>query len=111
MCQQRGLDADTPGSVIDITAGREILPANVKPQNYHLTLEPDLETFTFEGTVVIEYALQPVGSDCRTEFLTSNSLEVVEDTTDISVNAVELNIRSAKLSHGGTTAQQQKGIK
>lgn len=53
MCQQRGLSADTPGSVVDITSGREILPANVKPKSYNLTLEPDLEKFTFEGKVTI----------------------------------------------------------
>ncbi|KAF8422925.1 peptidase family M1-domain-containing protein [Tirmania nivea] len=92
MCQQRGLYMDTPGSVVDITAGREILPANVKPKNYHLTLEPDFEKFTFEGTVVID-------------------LDVVEDTTEVSVNAMELNIHSAKLCHGGAAVQQQKGIK
>lgn len=55
MCLHRGLDADGPGGVVDITAGREILPANVKPKNYHLTLEPNFEKFTFEGKVVIEY--------------------------------------------------------
>jgi len=54
MCQQHGLDANTPGNVVDITSSRELLPANVKPRNYLLTLEPDFEKFTFEGTVVIE---------------------------------------------------------
>lgn len=54
MCHYRRHDADAPGSVVDIAAGREILPANVKPIHYHLTLEPDFEKFTFDGTVVIE---------------------------------------------------------
>ena len=54
MCHYRRHDAGAPGSVVDITAGREILPANVKPTHYRLTLEPDFEKFTFNGTVVIE---------------------------------------------------------
>ena len=38
-----------------LTQGREVLPTNVKPLHYDLTLEPDFEKFTYEGTVVIEY--------------------------------------------------------
>lgn len=45
---------EASGSSFDITQGREILPANVKPIHYHLTLEPNLETFEYKGTVVIE---------------------------------------------------------
>ena len=47
--------ADVASSGMDISKGREILPANVKPVHYDLTLEPDFEKFTYEGTVVIEY--------------------------------------------------------
>lgn len=54
MCHYRQHDADTSGSAVDITAGREILPTNVKPIHYHITLEPDFEKFTFDGTVIIE---------------------------------------------------------
>lgn len=42
---------------MDITKSREVLPNNVKPMHYNLTLEPDLEKFTYSGTVVIEYVL------------------------------------------------------
>ncbi len=42
---------------MDVTKGREVLPANVKPKHYDLTLEPNLETFDYEGTVHIEYEL------------------------------------------------------
>lgn len=35
--------------------GREVLPTNVKPLHYDVTLEPDFEKFTYGGTVVIEY--------------------------------------------------------
>jgi len=34
---------------------REVLPTNVKPLHYDLTLEPDLEKFTYNGSVTIEY--------------------------------------------------------
>ncbi|QDS67523.1 hypothetical protein FKW77_002279 [Venturia effusa] len=64
-----------------MTKGREILPANVKPVHYHLTLEPNLETFEYKGTVVID-------------------LDVVEDTTSISLNTLDLNITSSKVSSG-----------
>lgn len=42
------------GGSTNVPHGREILPANVKPLHYDLTLEPDFEKFTYEGTVVIE---------------------------------------------------------
>ena len=36
------------------TNAREVLPTNVKPMHYDLTLEPNFDNFTFEGTVIIE---------------------------------------------------------
>lgn len=45
---------EASGSV-DITRGREVLPGNVKPTNYAVELEPDFETFKYDGTVAIEY--------------------------------------------------------
>ena len=54
MCLARD---DLSGSV-DVTRGREVLPTNVKPVHYDLTLEPDFEKFTYEGKVIIEY-VQP----------------------------------------------------
>jgi len=39
--------------------GREVLPTNVKPVHYDLTLEPDFDKFTYDGSVVIEYAFVP----------------------------------------------------
>lgn len=38
-----------------VAAHREVLPTNVKPVHYDLTLEPDLTAFKYDGTVVIEY--------------------------------------------------------
>jgi aminopeptidase 2 len=53
MCKHFGAEGH---SSIDITKGREVLPANVKPIHYDLTLEPDFANFTYQGTVTIEYA-------------------------------------------------------
>ena len=37
-----------------VTQAREVLPTNVKPTHYDLTLEPNFENFTFEGKVITE---------------------------------------------------------
>jgi aminopeptidase 2 len=56
MCRH-SLGADVVESAVDVTKGREVLPTNVKPLHYRLTLEPNLETFEYTGTVEIEYAV------------------------------------------------------
>ncbi|BCR83233.1 M1 family metallopeptidase [Aspergillus chevalieri] len=66
--------------------GREVLPKNVKPVHYDLTLEPDFEKFTYDGSVVID-------------------LQVTEDTTSISLNSNEIDIKKASvLSQGSVIA-------
>ena len=52
------------------------LPDNVKPLRYAIDLAPDLEAFTFDGSVSIE-------------------IDVVEATESITLNAAELEIASA----------------
>jgi aminopeptidase 2 len=79
MCRAAG--ADTPGS-IDVSKSREILPTNVVPKHYELTLECDFEKFTFEGTVVID-------------------LDVAKDSTEISLNTLELDIHSTSIHVDG----------
>ncbi|KAI8925335.1 peptidase family M1-domain-containing protein [Entophlyctis helioformis] len=59
-------------------AARDVLPANVKPSHYDLSLTPNFDTFVFDGTVAV-------------------SLDVKEDTTTIVANASELTIKSAKV--------------
>ncbi|KAF1943430.1 hypothetical protein EJ02DRAFT_421276 [Clathrospora elynae] len=78
MCRHFGAEGHAS---MDITKGREVLPANVKPMHYDLTLEPDFENFTYEGTVTID-------------------LDVVDDTTSISLNTNELTIHSTKVTAG-----------
>ncbi|KAK5110845.1 hypothetical protein LTR62_005556 [Meristemomyces frigidus] len=69
---------------MDITAGREVLPKNVKPLHYDLTLEPNLESFKYNGTVTIE-------------------LGVVEDTKSISLNTYDIEINESKVTAGDRT--------
>ena len=52
MCRH---NADIPGGSVHVEPGREVLPTNVKPLHYDLTLEPNFDKFSYEGTVVIEY--------------------------------------------------------
>jgi aminopeptidase 2 len=66
--------------------GRELLPANVIPRHYHVTLEPNFENFTFDGTVVID-------------------LDVAEDSKSISLHTLEIDIHSAKITSGGQTVR------
>jgi hypothetical protein len=54
MCRSQHA-TEAPSASIDVTKGREVLPQNVKPTHYNLTLEPNFETFKYEGKVVIEW--------------------------------------------------------
>ncbi|EER22934.1 aminopeptidase, putative [Coccidioides posadasii C735 delta SOWgp] len=76
MCRAMGDDA--AGGAASIAANREVLPTNVKPRHYDLTLEPNFETFTFDGTVVID-------------------LDVVEDSTSVTLNSVDIDIHSSTI--------------
>lgn len=62
-----------PGGGIVTAEGHEVLPQNVKPTHYDLTIDSDLEAFEYRGKVVID-------------------LDVLEDTRSISLNAAEFNI-------------------
>ncbi|KAL1959712.1 hypothetical protein VTO42DRAFT_1298 [Malbranchea cinnamomea] len=82
MCRSARLGGEEAGAGGAIPVNREILPANVKPLHYDLTLEPDFDKFTYRGTVVID-------------------LDVVEDTTSITLNALELDIHSTTVTSNG----------
>ena len=56
-----------------------VLPGSVRPVKYQLTLEPDLDSFTFRGEEVVD-------------------VEVVESTSEISLNCVEIAIQSCGLT-------------
>ena len=83
MCRTQALGDVTSGVNIQ---SRELLPTNVVPRHYHVTLEPDFEKLTFDGTVVID-------------------LDVVEDSKSISLHTLELEIHNAKVTSGGGTVR------
>ncbi|ODV80897.1 aminopeptidase 2 [Suhomyces tanzawaensis NRRL Y-17324] len=60
---------------------REVLPTNVKPFHYNITLEPDLEKFTFDGEETIEFNVNE-----RTDYISLNSLEIT--VSEANVNGV-----------------------
>ncbi|KAI9751636.1 MAG: hypothetical protein M4579_005983 [Chaenotheca gracillima] len=81
MCKLQDAGAEVVGAGMDVSKGREVLPTNVTPLHYDLTLEPDLEKFTFDGTVVID-------------------LQVNSETTSISLNTLEIDVLSSKVTSG-----------
>jgi len=66
-----------------VTANAYRLPRAAVPVHYSLSFEPDLEAATFTGTVTI-------------------SLEVQEPTSEVILNAAELDILGASVSQGST---------
>ncbi|RHZ43655.1 M1 family metallopeptidase [Aspergillus thermomutatus] len=89
MCSSRR--ADVPSGSTNVTHGREVLPTNVKPVHYDLTLEPNFEKFTYDGTVIID-------------------LEVAEDTTFVSLNTNEIDIQSAVISSQGSVVTSSPDV-
>ena len=65
------------------SADAVVLPANVKPNKYRLTLQPDLNTFTFKGEQTVD-------------------IEIVEPTARIVLNAAELEISGVALRRNGS---------
>ncbi|KAI1621361.1 aminopeptidase [Exophiala viscosa] len=72
--------SDNPGAAN--TQGRIVLPTDVVPKHYDVTLEVDFDKFTFEGTAIID-------------------LDVAKDTNSISLNTVELEIHSTSVHADG----------
>ncbi|PWY81700.1 hypothetical protein BO94DRAFT_496063 [Aspergillus sclerotioniger CBS 115572] len=64
---------------MDTMMGLGRLPTNVRPTHYDLTLEPDLKAFRFRGSVKIR-------------------LEVLEETTSVTLHAVDLAIHDVGVS-------------
>lgn len=61
---------------------RQVLPKNVKPLNYNLTLEPNFETFEFNGDVSI-------------------ALDVAETSSSVTVNILDIKIGKVSISVDG----------
>ena len=65
------------------SADAVVLPTSVKPSKYRMTLQPDLETFTFKGEQTVD-------------------IKIVEPTARINLNAAELEITRVSLLRNGT---------
>lgn len=74
-----GTQAELQWGSMDVSRGRVLLPKNVKPLHYDLTLEPDFENFTYEGTVVIEYVHSKVGGISKDNLLEARPLGFTAD--------------------------------
>lgn len=83
--------ADGPDGGSMKVQGRELLPTNVVPIHYDLTLEPNFEKLNYEGTVIID-------------------VDVAEDSKSISLNTLELELHSAKVTSGGQTISSSPKI-
>ena len=68
-----------------------ILPPNVKPTRYQLTLEPNLGDFTFTGEETVD-------------------IEVLEATDEITLNSAEIAIQSCTVSAGGQAPTSPRDI-
>ena len=66
------------------SADAVVLPANVKPNKYTMTLQPDLESFTFKGEQTID-------------------IEILEPTARIVLNASELEISEVCVVRNGSS--------
>ena len=66
------------------SADAVVLPANVKPSKYCMTLRPDLETFTFVGEQTVD-------------------IDIAVPTARIKLNAAELEITDVVLRHNGSS--------
>ena len=71
------------------TSNAFLVPANVKPAKYDITLEPDFTTFTFNGSETIQ-------------------IEVLSPTSAITLNCIEIEIQSCSITpSGGETLPAQ----
>ncbi|KAJ2899741.1 putative aminopeptidase 2 protein [Zalerion maritima] len=82
MCRYQNMLEDGGSGGPGVQLGRELLPTNVVPTHYDLTLEPDFSKLTFGGTAVID-------------------LDVARDSTSIAFHTLELDIHSVKVLSGG----------
>ena len=70
------------------SADAVVLPSNVKPSKYRMTLQPDLEAFTFKGEQTVD-------------------IDIVIPTARIVLNAAELQIGDVTLRRNGTSISAQ----
>lgn len=78
----------------DAFLARDVLPSNVKPLHYDLTIIPDMSNFVFDGHATIKYPWAvAAGNQSRIHFN--------DDSASIQLNAKELAIKSVTLTYNG----------
>ena len=87
------------------TSNAVLVPTNVKPSKYRITLEPDFTTFAFIGSETIQVEiLSPTTS------ITLNSIEIAVESCTITLSdGTELAARSTLLNEEDETARFQFG--
>ena len=73
------------------TSNAVLLPTNVKPIGYDITLEPDFSTFTFKGSETI-------------------NVDVLSPTTSITLNSIEIAIQSCTVTLSGGSEMAAQSI-
>ena len=88
------------------TSNAVLVPANVQPSKYRITLEPDFDTFTFAGSETIQVEiLSPTTS------ITLNSIEIAIESCSITLSdGTEMAARSTLLNEEDETARFQFGF-
>ncbi|CUM67615.1 uncharacterized protein PRCAT00005315001 [Priceomyces carsonii] len=74
-------------SLNDASQDREVLPSNIKPLHYKLTLEPNFDTFKFDGQVAIDFLINE-----RTNYITLNLLDIEiheAKVNDVTADGIE----------------------
>ncbi|ODV94865.1 hypothetical protein PACTADRAFT_50719 [Pachysolen tannophilus NRRL Y-2460] len=62
-----------------VTTDRQVLPTNVKPTKYNVILDPNFQTFTYEGEITIDFNV----NDKKSDFISLNTLELELHETKI----------------------------
>ncbi|GKY96228.1 hypothetical protein MPSEU_000582700 [Mayamaea pseudoterrestris] len=85
-------------TLLDKKEGRVILPSHVVPTRYDLSIEPDLEAFTFQGHVDISFKVnnqqqQPYRSVTlhAKELAFQSARAILEDGTKVAVDEIRMN--------------------
>ncbi|KAI1345242.1 peptidase family M1-domain-containing protein [Xylariaceae sp. FL0016] len=91
MCRLAGDIDHLGGAHPDPNQGRELLPTNVIPTHYDVTLEPDFEKFVFNGKVVIDF-------------------DVREETKSIALHTLEIDIHSAQIKSGDSVSTSSSAV-
>ena len=73
-------------------AAAQRLPEMAVPENYKLTFTPDLEKATFEGDETI-------------------SIRVLKPTSEITLNAVDIDFHDVTITSGGSHAKGQSHVR